>query len=326
MMYLHCGWPRTSTSTLQAALLNRVDELAAAGIIYPKRWMAKAGPTHHGLSDLLKASQRSPAALSELTDFLVDHAEGDVLLSAESITLWLLSKEKQDALLALFAAAREVMPTRCIWTLRRFDEVMISLYLRQLGAGTQRGSPAEVLGGIQEPNLLFASMRRIADTVGDAVHVKYELAGTHNHALLNAFDLPAEVSVLIQDQLESGPRRNASLSHKQVVTLLNLDALSARTGFELDGTVLRKAFRAGELEFEGDRRCEPVDVHVKRQIHERALTAARAQSFAPYVDFFADTEVSGGESVSLGPEVITDEDAERLMSFLDLAPSPSARA
>lgn len=48
MLYLHCGWPRTGTTSLQAALFEHKDELAAGGTVYPDRWRSPIGFTHHG--------------------------------------------------------------------------------------------------------------------------------------------------------------------------------------------------------------------------------------------------------------------------------------
>ncbi len=313
MLYLHLGWQRTSTTSLQTALFEHRDAMAAGGIVYPERWLGASGPTHHGISDLLKASQRSADALDELWEFLDANADTDVLLSAEVVTTWLFPDERRDVLLRFLATARDLMPTRCVWTLRRLEEAMPSFYLhRLLLGGAELAPPDKALANFQEPNGLFAGMGKVGDVVDDVIYVKYDVTGTHNRELLDAFDIRDDVAAWICDRLEGGPRLNPSVSHKQAVALLNVDALSKRAGVEIDATALRAAIARGDLRFEQDRRCDLVDDRVLADVRDRALAAARRQGFDPYLDFFGDVEVETSAAVELGPEVLTEEDLIRL--------------
>jgi hypothetical protein len=312
MLYLHLGWQRTSTTSLQAALFEHRDAMAAGGVVYPERWLGTSGPTHHGISDLLKASQRSADALDELWEFLDANADMDVLLSAEVVTTWLFPDERRDVLLRFLATARDLMPTRCVWTLRRLEEAMPSFYLHRLLLGAELAPPAKALSNFQEPNGLFAGMGKVSDVVDDVIYVKYDATGTHNRELLDAFDICDDVAAQICDRLERGPRLNPSLSHKQAVALLNVDALSQRAGVEIDAAVLRAAIVQGDLRFEEDRHCDLVDDRVLADVRDRALAAARRQGFDPYLDFFGDVEVGASTAVELGPEVLTEDDLIRL--------------
>lgn len=320
MLYLHCGWARTSTTSLQAALFDHRERLAAAGVVFPEKWLTKARPTHYGLSELLEASMQSDEPFDEFKAFLELHPDRDVLFSAEAITTWLLSNEKQEALLRFLAAARQVVPTRCIWTLRRLDDGIRSLYLRRLALGIELRPPREHFEEIPELNMFFDGMCGVDEAATDVVYVKYDSSGAHNEELLRAFGIPDEASSAIREQLD-GPRLNSSITHKQAVVLLNLDALSARAGVELDQAALRKAFMSGNLTFEEDWRCELVDGGARRALHERVLAVARAQGLAPYVEFFGDAEIAASPPVELGPDTITDEDLERLRSCSSGVPS-----
>jgi hypothetical protein len=318
MLYLHCGWDRTSTSSLQAALFAHKDDLAAVGIVYPDMWVRpRISPTHNGLHELLNESLESEDVFGEFRGFLAGHADRDVLLSAEALTNWLLPQDKQDTLLRLLAVAQEVMPTRCIWTLRRLDEALASLYLLELRWGVEVPPPDECFDEIREPGQLFAGLHRVEQAVGDdVVYVKYESAGTHNRELLRAFDIPERLRVAIWEELERRPRLNVRLSHKQAVTLLNLDTLSARVGYELDAVALRSAFNGDEFEFEEDRPCALVDSEARRALHERALAAAQRNGITAYADFFEDARFDEPGSVGLEPELLTDGDLERLLAHL----------
>jgi len=319
MLYLHCGWPRTSTTSLQAALFEHRRELAAAGTVYPEKWISHESPTHHGLFELLQASQHSTAPLDEFKAFLELHADRSVLFSAEAITSWLLVAERKRSLLDLLAIAREVMPTRCIWTLRRLDDGLQSLYLRRLAYAFKLQHPDRHFANIGDQSQLFATLIEVGEGATDVVHVKYDSSGSHNDELLRAFDIPAGLRAAIGEQLAGGERLNASLTHKQAVVLRELDTLSRRAGVGLDWVALRDAFIDGDLDFEDDRRCVLLGTEARRNLHERTLAAARKQGFAPYVEFFAGAEIPESSPVSLDPDVISDDDLERIVSHLHAA-------
>lgn len=315
MLYLHCGWPRTSTTTLQFALFEHRDQLAEAGVVFPETWLAEEMPTHNELVKALNASgQRGNRDVEEFRGFLSDHADRDMILSAEFIASELLYEKRQDALLALLSMAREVVPVTCLWTMRRFDCLVRSLYLRRMVFGRELPSPDEHTTRIRDLSTFFAGMRRVSDAVdGQVVHVKYDSRGTHNLELLRVLGLPSDVESPIRERLERGPRFNASVGHKGAVALLNLDALSARAGVELDAGAMRDAFHRGEFVFEEERRCELVGGDARRALHERALAAARQEGVSPYVDFFGSEEIESS-SVDLGLDALTDDEVRQLVA------------
>lgn len=316
-MFLHCGWPRTSTTSLQTSLSRHRGQLAAAGIVYPRRWISSTGPTHHGVSELLQESLASSQPLDDFKRFLQEQDESDVLISAEVLTFWLSSQSKRTALLALLRAACEVTPTKCVWTLRRLDQGFESLYLRLLALGTDLPPPATYFANIGELDQLFAGMVDVADAVGGEVaYARYDRQGTHNAELLRAFSIPEALGDTILAELDSRPRLNVGLTHKQAITLVHLDALGERAGMDFDRTVLRKRFSGSGFGFAGDRRCELVDRRTQRTLHERALGAARRQRFRPYANFFADAEIGADEQAPFDPDAITDDDLEKLKPLM----------
>jgi len=96
------------------------------------------------------------------------------------------------------------------------------------------------------------------------------------------------------------------------VTLLNLEALSARLGTRLDAATLRQALQSGNLAFDRDGPCELLGDETRRMLQERALAAAQRQGFAPYAELFAASPPAGGSPAPLGPEELGDEDLRRL--------------
>jgi hypothetical protein len=321
MLYLHCGWPRTGTTTLQTILDERRELLAAAGVEYPARWQSFWGArdrAHNGIFRRLRVDRRFPA---EFARFLEARTSPGVLVSAEALTELLPWAEDRDALMRLLAAAREVMPVTCVWTLRRFDLFRCSLYLVLTSLGHPVPSPTEFLDDVP-PRALFERMLEVEASVDASAYVKYESGGEHNAELLRAFGLPAETVAELELELASAPRLNPSIGHKQAVALLNLEAISRRAGVAVEKRALRSAFEEG-FQFDGDFACAVVDDCTKRDLRERALEDAGALGFAPYLEFFGAEEreprmpvPAAPVPVPLVPDVVDDEDLARLRDRL----------
>jgi hypothetical protein len=331
MLYLHCGWPRTSTSSLQAALAEHREELAGVGVLYPERWRDPSGLAHHRIYDLLSASLDSPEALDELEHFLARHAGEDVLISAEGLSNWLLSRRKQDALLRFLGAAREAMPVKCVWSLRRLDDVLASLFLLGVREGIRLPPPAEFLEGggyrpypfdVRQPDWVFDGLSRVEGLADvEVAYVEYDPAGAHNAELLRELGIPEPLRSAIQSKLESGRRRNESVSQKEATVLFNLEELTERLGVELNRAALVRGFECGELRFDDDGRCELADESLRVGLHLRALAAANRHGVTAYVEFFDGTDVTAASPVGLDLGSLTDDDLRRLSEHVT-SPKP----
>jgi hypothetical protein len=316
MLYLHCGWPRTATTTLQTALLRNRERLAEVGIVYPEKWRSHTGnPTHHGIIEMLRpAPDGSPKATDELKQFLIAHRDEQVLLSAEGLTTSLVVKRRENGLPRLIEVAGEMTTVRCVWSMRRVDDSSISTYLLRLRRHSDFPSVEAFLAKRPAPDRLFAGMRAVEETLaGNAVYVKYERGGAHMAALLNAFDVPEPVRGEILTQLE-GERLNGSLTYKQATAIVHRDVLSTRAGVELDFPSLRRAFR--EFRFERDWRFEPVGSDVRQRLHEQALTSARRQDFVPYIELFGEVEIPPSSPTPTNPDAIDVDDLARLVEHV----------
>jgi hypothetical protein len=331
MLYLHCGWPKTSTTSLQAVLYDHKDALRAGGLAYPDEWRSAIGPTHHGLDEILGQSRASERAFDDFRRLLDTHAAAgkDVLASAEVLSSWVVSAERLEAFLGLIVAAQEAMPVRCLWTLRRHDELLVSLLMQSLKMGLR--TPPALQGGLSSIlerddaarlTRKFAGMLAVEQAVGgNVVYVEYDPEGGHNLALLNELGIGPGLVAELGEALESGPRRRLGPTLKEAVVLLNVDAMSARAGVDLDrralqGLLTGRDYSPGEFEFEDDRRCSPAGVSLRRDLHERALVAAREAGLTAYVEFFRNARVETPPPTALDPEIVTDDDLGRLVSRL----------
>lgn len=259
---------------------------------------------------------RAEAVIDECTRFLDEHADEDVLCSNELFTSLLWTEERREAFVALLAAAGEIMPVTCIWTLRRVDDLVVSYYLWTLSR-RDPSLPVRQLTEFPRVEASITGSRALECAgVGRSVYVKYEAGGGHNAELLEACGLPAELVVAIEGEL-AGTRHNAAPSHKQAVALLNPEALSARSGVSLDRPELREAFARGGFQFENDGPCALVDETVRRVLRERAMTAARDCGFAPYIRLFGDAEFADSpQPVNMSADDLDDEDLAQLLNHL----------
>lgn len=322
MLYLHCGWPKTGTSSFQAALVKHRDLLADAGFLYPDAWRPHWDDAHSGLGRVLN-SFRTPdgAAYGEFDAFLKNHRGKEALLSSEGLTMWLLTDEKHKALTEFLSTIRAVAPVRCVWTLRRFDNVIHAHYLQPLDHQPRRfgvagDSVAEVMEGI-EVDHIFARMRAVEEVVdGDVAYVRYDSAGSHNTQLLRALRVPTHVVRVICRELNATPRRNVAMTHKEAVAISHVKALSLRFGFEVDRRALLEAFRRG-FRFADDRPCELAGYSARHNLHERMLAAAVEGGLPAYVRFYGNEKIDKELCPSnMEYDVLGHADLRRLSAYL----------
>jgi hypothetical protein len=319
MIYLHCGWPKTGTTSLQAALVGNQERLASAGLLYPEEWRRDLDGSHNDLSDLLHAHQERDCGFDELRSFLLANTDRDILFCSESLTLWLLLGEpKYEVILDFLVAMQDVAPVRCIWTLRRFDEVLHSMFRQMaLRRGLKESQMTELLATLRTGEL-FMRMRRLEDAVGgDAVYVRYDHSGLHNAELLRAFGMSDDAVGTICRELAIAPRLNITPSHKQVAAAENIAAIKAGWGLELDRTAMCRAFEHQGFQFHHDGPCVLFEQATRLNLHESMLEAAHYSSFVPYGRFFGEEKLDNFPPVSrLEPDVLTAEDLTRLSMHL----------
>jgi hypothetical protein len=318
MIFLHGGWPKTGTSSLQGALVRHQHQLAAAGLVYPERW--QNATNHNSIVELLKPTDQPDAAFEELKDFLRMQGDKDLLFSSEVLAGWLLDSGKHEAFLRFLSAMQEVEPVTCIWTLRRFDDLTRSLCMfRALRTGdlTVPAQSAE----FDAPTVL-EGLSKVSGTVAGIEYLKYDADGGHNPELLRRCGVPDDLVAAIERDLEATPRRNVGVSHKQAVAILNLDALSKRCGVELSRKILLRSAYRGDFYFEGDRPWVLGSdyAQVGARAHESMLECSLRSGFDPYPSFFGDASVRDPEPFppdNLNPDVLTDDDLQRLLALHD---------
>jgi|GEM_PF-3361948 len=313
MIFLHCGWPKTGTTSLQSALVRNQGRLAAAGAVYPERWRRSNGD--HWFEGMLEAYRQSSDPGPELKRFLGAMDGESIILSSENLTVWTLGQRKPDAFMRFIADLGKVTPVRCVWTLRRADEMAHSLYRQMSFEGANR-FPPDFLDRL-DLREVFENMRKIEAAVnGDVIYLRYEPDGRHNANLLRACDLSEEIVGAIERELDDDPRLNPSVTQKGLASVLGIEQISARAGVTLELKALRRAIREG-FEFDNDSACTIAGSKSRRALHERTLDAARALGFDPYVRFFGDETVSdAAQPVSLDPAILTEADIAKLIAYL----------
>jgi hypothetical protein len=207
------------------------------------------------------------------------------------------------------------MPVTCVWTLRRFDDFVCSLYLQGLSMGTAARPPGDLLFVRAEE--VFGGMRQMEAHVDDVRYARYSPDGSHNAELLRALGVPSVLRETIEERVAGDLRLNPTITRKQAASLLNLESLSARCGRALDRRVLCRVFGSGTFTFEDDQPCVPVDEEVRGRLRQSALESAGDLGFEPYIRFFENEESEAppsSEYLDLGSDLLSDEDLRRLLS------------
>ncbi len=318
MLYLHGGLPRTGTTSFQAVLFRQRRRLAEVGILYPESWRG-GWDAHHGFVALLEPGAAENGEVEEFHHLLRSDPEKAVLISTEHLTTRLRAMDgRLKPLIGLLRSMREITPLTCLWTLRRADSLLTSVYLLRVWNSQPVPVPDEFF---REYTDVYcdgvAGLREVSDALdGNAVYSRYDSGGAHHEEILCTMGVADPVRREILDELRGGPRLNLRLTQKAAAAMLNLEAVSTRVGAEIPHAALREAFFYGALEFDDDAPCELIGSDRRRAVHEKILEASAELGFEPYGEFFGEDEIPPASPVSLDLDVLTDEDLGRLVAHV----------
>lgn len=321
MLYWHLGLKRTGTTSLQSALAAHRGRLAESGVIYPEEWWGhRFSPTHHGLTEVLRASNVTDEPVRHFTSYLREHRDRSVILSSEVVTDW-LAESRIEAVLRTLSLAQTITEVRCIWTLRRLDEYTASFRLRRALIGDELTlvDLDDVPGLVKTFSTALTGMREIENAVDGGVdYVKYARGGGHTGAILRIVGLSADLRAPLEAMLSGGPRLNPGLSHKAALVVRHRELIAQRAGVEIEKSDLRLLFYLGDFEFSDDGPCVPMSHEVSLALHEEGLAAARRTGLDAYVSFFEHDEVEPFAVAALDDvDLLSDEDIERLVGRLE---------
>jgi hypothetical protein len=170
------------------------------------------------------------------------------------------------------------------------------------------------------PVELFAGLRRLEAPIPSTSYLKYERDGSHNGELLRAMGFPPALCRSIEERIRARPRQNERLTQKGATAVLHLDEISTRIGQPIERAELVDLLHHGELRFGNDRPCNLFEEAASEQLHEQALAAAVAAGFPLYVELFRDTEPELSPPVAIDPDVLDDEDLDRILAAVRAAP------
>ena len=260
------------------------------------------------------------SAREEFRDRLASLPGQNVLTSSESLT-YCVADQRCDALLDLVRAARTTMPVKCIWTLRNAVDLTLSLYHRLILARPGAvPTPAEItlrlLRDDSWPENLFIGLRRLEGAVDGVFYLKYRRDGSHNRELLRIVGVPEALAASMEAQLEEQSRLHARFSHKEAVAVLHHEEISARAGVKIDKGDLIDLFFGADFRFDDDAPCNLFGEEEMGELRQRALGAAQRCGFEPYLEFFEGEELPPSAPLKLDPNVLSDEDLERVLDSL----------
>lgn len=129
MLFIHIGFHKTGTTTIQSFAAANEARLAAAGVLYPK--LGRVGGAHMNFTNQLRGSslfQQRKGGLDDLRS-LIDSSDKDVFISSEAFHI--LNPAQVERL----ARKLEGVETVIIVYVRPLSEVMVSSYMQNAKTG-----------------------------------------------------------------------------------------------------------------------------------------------------------------------------------------------
>jgi hypothetical protein len=134
-LFIHCGFHKTGTTSLQRVLAEKTEALKSAGVLYPKTGRVNAVSGQHNVAWELTRDRRFQPWRGRLYELQAEIAgfEGDVILSSEDFESILLRPSCWTPMLDL-AKALDLSPVLVIY-LREQSDYLHSLYYQCLKIG-----------------------------------------------------------------------------------------------------------------------------------------------------------------------------------------------
>ena len=140
-LYIHCGLPKTGTTSIQTSLTSRREELRTIGYSYPSVGLSAVGNAHHNISlEILNRPDFAPerGGVGELLRDLerVDRPP-NVVISSENFVNCISRIPQGDNRFVEFvrAAMERNDRVRLIFMFRRFARFFESMYLQRMKTG-----------------------------------------------------------------------------------------------------------------------------------------------------------------------------------------------
>ena len=307
-LILHAGMPRTGTTSLQRALAASADLLARAGAEYPSRWWAQQAPAHHPLATEVQERGASGPLAGELLTHL-GAGPGVTIISSETLTNG-LAGERFDALRDFLATASQGAEVRFLLAVRRSDELVSSMYLRQLELDDP--GPAGDYAWHRLPWIddVFANLAELRESprLPTPELVPYIQGREATAPLLERMGLDAAAPPT--ERLARSPGLKAA------AVLASMDELE----IGLDRQALAHALRSEGITLPGERR----DFHVlgptlREYLHLHALGSAARHGHREYVEAFGEAELDQAPRARLDASQLDPEDLAALEEYLAAA-------
>jgi hypothetical protein len=315
-LYIHCGLPKTGTTSIQRFFSSERKKLRALGIEYPEIGLNDSGIAHHSVAEQLnrRAEFNGDAeAVGGILNYLrAPDRQPTVVLSSEGFATCLYNKRTQGRFIGFLRSARKLNDhVSIVFRIRPFSQYFDSWYIQRL----KRGSVSvDVHQYIHESRRwvrnFFRSLKAVKDTFGrDCIIIidTDEGGGDAVAALL------ARIGVADMMPVTNVPRHNERLGLKKAALIYQLQLLANAAGQDAEAELapLRTAIVRSK-DFPEDiyrYRVIPIAEANRIQLTARNCTMPFLKEFVAYA---TEPEPEIYEAVSLADTVLSTEDSEFL--------------
>ena len=223
LLYLHIGYPKTGTSSLQNFCAQNEVLLRDSGLLYPST--GRIGAAHYGFSFRLdlgsyQKSDELPSLdqlLSDLEQEIADTGVTRVLLSSESFVLADSPDDVRDAF--------QNFNVKIVVYLRRHDRAFESAYAQSMKLGqappwdpTIESYILHQMAAGQVPYDYLTTLRHWAKTFGHDNIIVRPFEKTEGKATLYT-DFLSALGVVASQEIQLPERRNSSASYPALVAM-----------------------------------------------------------------------------------------------------------
>jgi hypothetical protein len=238
-LYIHCGLPKTGTTSIQKFLASSRNELRANGYDYPNIAVNDDRTAHHNLAREILHDEQFDPEKGTSTDFF-NYLEGQercpkVILSSEGLTHCLLRDP-----VALFDFVRQMIARNdevfIIFTFRKFWKISESSFLYDLRsgkAGEIRTNPARVPKTTKWLKKLAAGLTELRELVGADRFMACDTEKSGGDSVAAFCKL---LGIAQQRQPDGGPRFNKRVGLKKAALLYKTKQLSSDSSEALSMT------------------------------------------------------------------------------------------
>lgn len=319
-LYIHCGLPKTGTTSIQRFLSSERKQLRTLGIEYPEIGLNYSGIAHHNIAEQInrRAEFHSDTeAVGEFLNYLrAPERQPTVVISSEGFAICLYNRRTQARFIGFLRSTRKLNDSvSIVFRIRPFSQYFDSWYIQRLKSGSV---PTDIRQYAHESRRwvrqFFRALKVVKDTLGRECIIIMDINEGGGDAVTA---LLARVGVADMVTGTNVPRHNERLGLKKAALIYQLQLLFNAAGQKSEAEIatLREAIVRSQDFPEDIYRYRVIPISEANRIQMVARNCAMP-FLRKFVENSTEPEPEPYEAVSLAATMLSREDCEFLQQSL----------